>query len=602
MINQKQIRNFCIISHIDHGKSTLADRLLELTGTVDKREMREQYLDMMDLEREKGITIKMQPVRMEYQVQDSKYILNLIDTPGHVDFAYEVSRSLAACEGAILIVDATQGIQAQTLNNVYLALEHDLKIIPVINKIDLPLAEPEKTASEIEKIFGIAKEEIIFISAKTGQNVEQILEAVIDRIPAPKNDLSKPLKALIFDSNYDKYKGVIAYVRLFDGEISKDEKIILMANKKETDVSEVGYFKPNLLKSLKLSAGEIGFIATGLKEVSECRVGDTVTINGSSEVESLPGYKEPKPMIFAGIFPTENDNFNLLKSALEKLKLNDASLSFEPTTSTGLGFGFKCGFLGLLHLEIIKERLEREFGLDLIVSSPSVSYKIYKTNEKVFIINNSIEYPDPSEIKKIEEPYVKVEIITPSKYLGGLMELVNARRGIYKETKYLDDERALLVYELPLSEIVITSPSLPPFYDQLKSISSGYASMNYELIGYRESSLAKLDIFVAHEKSDAFSQIVFADSAYSIGRALVKRLKELIPKQMFAVALQAVIGNKIIARETIPALKKDVTAKLYGGDYTRKSKLLEKQRKGKKKMKNLGKVSIPTDILFKLLK
>lgn len=602
MINQKQIRNFCIISHIDHGKSTLADRLLELTGTVDKREMREQYLDMMDLEREKGITIKMQPVRMEYQVQDSKYILNLIDTPGHVDFAYEVSRSLAACEGAILIVDATQGIQAQTLNNIYLALEHDLKIIPVINKIDLPLAEPEKTASEIEKIFGIAKEEIIFISAKTGQNVEQILEAVIDRIPAPKNDLSKPLKALIFDSNYDKYKGVIAYVRLFDGEISKDEKIILMANKKETDVSEVGYFKPNLLKSLKLSAGEIGFIATGLKEVSECRVGDTVTINGSSEVESLPGYKEPKPMIFAGIFPTENDNFNLLKSALEKLKLNDASLSFEPTTSTGLGFGFKCGFLGLLHLEIIKERLEREFGLDLIVSSPSVSYKIYKTNGKVFIINNPIEYPDPSEMKKIEEPYVKVEIITPSKYLGGLMELVNARRGIYKETKYLDDERALLVYELPLSEIVITSPSLPPFYDQLKSISSGYASMNYELIGYRESSLAKLDIFVAHEKSDAFSQIVFADSAYSIGRALVKRLKELIPKQMFAVALQAVIGNKIIARETIPALKKDVTAKLYGGDYTRKSKLLEKQRKGKKKMKNLGKVSIPTDILFKLLK
>jgi len=602
MINQKQIRNFCIISHIDHGKSTLADRLLELTGTVDKREMHEQYLDMMDLEREKGITIKMQPVRMEYQVQDSKYILNLIDTPGHVDFTYEVSRSLAACEGAILIVDATQGIQAQTLNNIYLALEHELKIIPVINKIDLSLAEPEKTASEIEKIFGIAKEEIIFISAKTGQNVDQVLKAVIDRIPAPKNDLSKPLRALIFDSDYDKYKGVIAYVRLFDGEIRKDEKIILMANKKETNVSEVGYFKPNLLKSLKLSAGEIGFIATGLKKVSECRVGDTITIKGASEVESLPGYKEPKPMIFAGIFPTENDNFNLLKSALEKLKLNDASLSFEPTTSTGLGFGFKCGFLGLLHLEIIKERLEREFDLDLMVTSPSVSYKIYKTNGKIFIINNPTEYPDPSEIKKIEEPYVKVEIITPSKYLGGLMELVNTRRGIYKETQYLDAERALLVYELPLSEIVITSPSSPPFYDQLKSISSGYASMNYELVGYRESSLVKLDIFVAHEKSDAFSQIVFADSAYSIGRALVKRLKELIPKQMFAVALQAAIGNKIIARETIPALKKDVTAKLYGGDYTRKSKLLEKQRKGKKKMKNLGRVSIPTDTLFKLLK
>ncbi len=602
MINQKQIRNFCIISHIDHGKSTLADRLLEITGTVDKREMHEQYLDMMDLEREKGITIKMQPVRMEYQVQDSKYILNLIDTPGHVDFAYEVSRSLAACEGAILIVDATQGIQAQTLNNIYLALEHDLKIIPVVNKIDLSLAEPEKTASEIEKIFGIAKEEIIFISAKTGKNVDQVLEAVIDIIPAPKNDLSKPLRALIFDSNYDRYKGVIAYVRLFDGEIRKDEKIILMADKKETDVSEVGYFKPNLSKSLKLSAGEIGFIATGLKEVSECRVGDTITINDSLEVEPLSGYKEPKPMIFAGIFPTENDNFNLLKSALEKLKLNDASLSFEPTTSTGLGFGFKCGFLGLLHLEIIKERLEREFDLDLIVTSPSVSYKIYKTNGKIFIVNNPIEYPDPSEIKKIEEPYVKVEIITPSKYLGGLMELVNTRRGIYKETKYLDDKRALLVYELPLSEIVITSPSLPPFYDQLKSISSGYASMNYELIGYRESSLAKLDIFVAHEKSEAFSQIVFADNAYSIGRALVKRLKELIPKQMFAVALQAAIGNKVIARETISALKKDVTAKLYGGDYTRKSKLLEKQRKGKKKMKNLGKVSIPTDTLFKLLK
>lgn len=604
----KNIRNFVIISHIDHGKSTLADCFLEITGTVPPEKMRPQYLDLMDLERERGITIKMQPVRMLWRPKliqhDSEYILNLIDTPGHVDFSYEVSRALSAVEGAILLVDATQGIQAQTLANVYLAMEYNLTIIPVVNKIDLSVAQPEKVAEDIEKILGFEKRNILFISAKTGQGVEDLLTVIIERIPPPKDYINKPFRSLIFDSLYDPYKGVIAYVRVFDGEIKVGEKIKLLASGKEAEVLEVGYFVPEFKKRERLSSGEIGYIATGLRGVRDCRVGDTIIsqnlkVKGQKtdkEIQSLPGYKEPKPMVFAGIFPVEGSDFLSLKNALEKLVLNDASLTFEPDLSAGLGNGFRCGFLGLLHLEIVKERLEREYGLNLIITNPSVSYKIKTNDEKEIEVANLNKLPNASLIKQILEPWTKVEVITPIKYQGPIMGLIKEKRGIYRETKYLDSERVILICEIPLSEIIID------FYDRLKSKSSGFASLNYEFLEWRPGDLVKMDILVAGERVDEFSQIIPKSKLLVAGRTITKKLKEIIPKALFAIAIQAAVGSKIIARETIPALRKDVTAKLYGGDYTRKKKLLEKQKKGKKKMKKIGKIRIPTDIFIKILK
>lgn len=592
-MNEKSIRNFVIVAHIDHGKSTLADRFLEKTNTVPKERMREQFLDLMDLERERGITIKMQPVRMNYK----DYTLNLIDTPGHVDFSYEVSRSLAAVEGAILIVDATQGIQAQTLANVYLAIEHNLTIIPVINKIDLPAAQPEKVAEDIEKILGLKKEDILFISAKTGKGVEGVLSEIVKKVPAPETEKEKPFRSLTFDSLYDSYKGVIAYVRVFDGEIKAGDKIKLKASGKEAEVLEVGYFAPEFKRVEKLSSGEIGYIATGLKSVKDCRVGDTIVLKQQErETKSLEGYQPSKPMVFAGIFPVDGTDFLPLKDALEKLELNDASLSFEADSSVGLGNGFRCGFLGLLHLEIIKERLEREYNLDIVITNPSVTYRVAKTDGKELIINNPTKLPDISVINQISEPWDKVEILTPAQYQGKIMDFIKEKRGIFKDLKYLNPERIILTYEIPLSEIIVD------FYDQLKSISSGYASLNYEFLEYRVGDLVKMDILVAGEKVDAFSQIVPKEKTFFVGRALTKKLKEIIPKALFAVSLQAAVGAKIIARETISALRKDVTAKLYGGDYTRKMKLLEKQKKGKKKMKKIGRIEIPTDAFIKILK
>ncbi len=589
-----KIRNFCIIAHIDHGKSTLADRMLEITKTVDTRKMKEQILDRMDLERERGITIKLQPVTMEY----NGHILNLIDTPGHVDFSYEVSRSLAAVEGAILLVDATQGIQAQTLANLYLAMEQNLEIIPVINKIDLPAARPEKTKNEIIQLLGCSPDEIIYASAKTGQGVKEVLTAIIKRIPAPEGEKNGPLRALIFDSNYDEYKGVVAYVRIVDGNIHKNDKIKLMATGAESEAIDVGIFKPDYFSQDKLQTGQIGYIVTGFKNVSECRVGDTITLARGGTQEALKGYHEVKPMVFAGIFPREGNEFNELREAILKLKLNDAALIYEPEHSHALGFGFRCGFLGILHLEIFQERLRREYNLDLIVTVPSVAYKIYKKNGEAETIRTPQQFPPRETIEKIEEPWVSLDIITPKDYVGAVMSLTQDKRGVYKNTEYIDETRAVLHYEIPMSSI------LTDFYDKIKSVSSGYASLNYEFLGYREAKVIKMDILIAEEPVEALSTIVYEDEAYRRGKEIVKILKENLPRQMFMVKIQAAIGGKIIASERLSALRKDVTAKLYGGDVSRKRKLLEKQKKGKKKMMaaGRGRVDIPADTFVKILR
>jgi GTP-binding protein LepA len=592
-MSQNNIRNFCIIAHIDHGKSTLADRLLEFTGTVAKRDMKDQMLDMMDLERERGITIKLQPVRMNYK----DHILNLIDTPGHVDFNYEVSRSLAAVEGALLLVDATQGVQAQTLGNLYLALEQNLAIIPVVNKIDLQNAEVEKTVQEMTALIGCKKEDVILASGKSGAGVPEILEAVVKKIPPPGGETNKPLRALIFDSKYDDYKGVVAYVRLVDGEVKRGDKIYLLATKTESEVLEVGYFKPKFFPAEKLSAGEIGYIVTGLKEIEKCRVGDTVTVHSTEfAVHGLPGYKEVKPMVFAGIFCKEGDDFPKLREAILKLKLNDASLTFETEQSKALGFGFRCGLLGLLHLEIVEERLRREHNLDVIVTVPSVAYRITNNKGEVLIIKSPSELPDPSHMRMIEEPWIKIDVVSPSTYIGGIMQMVQEKRGVYSNTEYLDADRVILHYEIPLSAILVD------FYDKLKSVSSGYASLNYEFFGYKEADVLKMNILVAAEPVEALATIVYRDTAQDVGRRIVESLKKVLPRQMFEVKIQAAIGGKIVASEHLPAMKKDVTAKLYGGDVTRKNKLLEKQKKGKKKMKALGKVDIPPEAFLAVLK
>ena len=586
-----QIRNFCIIAHIDHGKSTLADRFLELTNTVEKRKMKEQLLDRMDLERERGITIKLQPVRMKYQ----GYILNLIDTPGHVDFSYEVSRSLAAVEAAVLLVDATQGVEAQTVANLYLAIEQDLSVIPVINKIDLPAARTDSVKKEIISLLGCAEEEIICVSAKTGENVEQVLRAVIAKTPEPKGVAEEKLQALIFDSTFDEYKGVVAYVRVVGGGLKAGQRILFKGTGKESEVLEVGYFNPDYQKADRLLAGEIGYVVSGLKELEKVRVGDTITLS-NNPAASLAGYKVVKPMVFAGIFCQEGDEYQKLREAIEKLKLNDSALFYEPENSPALGFGFRCGFLGLLHLEIFQERLRREYNLNLIVTTPSVAYQITNTKNEKLTIHSPQELPEESQIKEVQEPYVKIDIITPKEYLGSIMNLTQEKLGIYKNTEYLDENRAILHYEIPLASILID------FYDSLKSISSGYASLNYEFLDYRSCDVVKLDILVAEDKIDALSSIVYRDQAYQAGKKITEELKKILPKQMFVVKIQAAIAGKIIAAERLSAMKKDVIAKLYGGDVTRKRKLLEKQKKGKKKMMAMGKVDIPQEAFLAVLK
>ncbi|MDQ2715831.1 MAG: translation elongation factor 4 [Chloroflexota bacterium] len=597
MTDQAHIRNFCIIAHIDHGKSTLADRLLEYTGTVSKREVTEQMLDQMDLEREKGITIKAQAVRMLYTALDGEeYELNLIDTPGHVDFTYEVSRSLAACEGALLVIDATQGIEAQTLANLYLALEADLNIIPVINKIDLPSADPEHVRQEVEEVIGIPGEECILASAKEGIGTQDILEAIIAHTPPPRGDLDQPLRALVFDSHYDAYKGVIAYVRIVDGQIRAGERIAMMAAGSSTDVLEAGYFHPRMTSVGGLTAGEVGYLATGFKNVKDCRVGDTAsTPDALGHVEALPGYKPVKPMVFAGIYPVEGDDYPLLREALERLKLNDASLFYEPETSNALGFGYRCGFLGLLHMEIVQERLEREYRLDILATAPSVEYHVIRQSGEVVTIDNPSAFPAGGEIEKIEEPWVDISIFTPSRYIGTIMDLVTTRRGLYQDMKYIEAERVLLTYGMPLAELIFD------FYDQLKSRTQGYASLDYSFTGYHEADLVKLDILVNAHPVDALSLILHRDNAYYQGRALVEKLRKLIPRQMFEVPIQAAIGSRVIARETVKAMRKDVLAKCYGGDITRKRKLLEKQKEGKKRMKMVGNVEIPQEAFMAVL-
>jgi len=601
MIPQSHIRNFSIIAHIDHGKSTLADRFLELTGTVEKRKMREQVLDMMDLERERGITIKLQPARMEYTYKGEQYLLNLIDTPGHVDFAYEVSRSLAAVEGTILLVDASQGAQAQTLANLNLARGQNLIIIPVVNKIDLGHAKVDEAIKEISQLTEVGEEDVIKISAKSGLNVERVLEEVIKKIPAPTGELEKPLRALIFDSSYDTYKGVIAYVRIVDGEIKRGDKVEMFASGVQAEVIEVGVFRPMFVKIETLRAGETGYVATGLKEIGQCRVGDTITVGAERrkkiKVLPLPGYKEPSPLIFASFYPVDANDYDLLKDGLAKLNLSDASLVYELESCEGLGRGFRCGFLGMLHLEIVSERLKREYDLDLVTTSPSVSYRILDDSQRGYqIISSASDFPDASKFAETQEPWVNLEIITPVSYLGQTMKILENLRGVYGETQYLSSERVLIKYEAPLGEIIID------FYDKLKNVTAGYASMSYELSDYRSADLTRLDILIAGEKAEAFSRIVPRAKAEQEGRALVKKLKEVIPSQLFTVALQAAIGGNVIARETISALRKDVTGYLYGGDYSRKRKLLEKQKKGKKRMMQSGRVNIPSDVFLKVLK
>jgi GTP-binding protein LepA len=599
MTSQDKIRNFCIIAHIDHGKSTLADRLLEVTGTVDKRKMKAQVLDSMDLERERGITIKLAPVRMKHVKDGKEYTLNLIDTPGHVDFTYEVSRSLAAVEGAVLLVDATQGVQAQTIANLYLALDQNLEIIPVLNKIDLPAADVPARTQEIVKLLGCKEEEVLSVSAKTGEGVESLLDVVVDKISDPSGkDVNSP-RAMVFDSFYDDYKGVVAYVRVFDGRLRKRDKLKMIASKATSEILEIGSLAPGFAPMDELETGQIGYVVTGFKDISACRVGDTMTIESATDAESLPGYKEVTPMVFAGIFPEEGDDYSALRDAMERLKLNDAALVYEPEHSPALGYGFRAGFLGMLHLEILKERLEREFGIHLVVTVPSVAYHIFKKSQEDFdVISTPLDLPDPSVIERIEEPWCKVDIITPAEYIGGIMTFVQDRRGIYVNTEFLSEGRAILHYELPLSAIIVD------FYDKLKSVTSGFASMNYEVTDYRNADVVRLNILVAEEPVDALATFVYRDEAEKIGRKVLFSLKETIPRQQFVIKLQAAVGGKIVAGERLSALRKDVTAKLYGGDVSRKRKLLEKQKKGKKKMLAMGtgKVRIPSEAYLKVLK
>ncbi len=598
MAKKDNIRNFCIIAHIDHGKSTLADRLLEHCKAVTEREMENQLLDDMELERERGITIKARAVRMDYIAEDgNEYVLNLIDTPGHVDFNYEVSRSLAACEGALLVVDASQGIEAQTLANTYLAIEHDLEVLPVINKIDLPSADPERVKGEIEDIIGIPAEDAPAISAKMGLNIGEVLEYAVKHIPAPKGDENAPLRAIIFDSRYDSYRGVIVYLRVMEGELRPGMKIKLMASGAEFEVVETGYMLPRGEKKTScLSAGEVGFFTASIKNVTDTQVGDTVTGVENPASKPLPGYRTVRPMVFSGVYPADGAKYPDLRDALDKLKLNDASLTYEPESSAALGFGFRCGFLGLLHMEVIQERLEREYNLDLITTAPSVIYKVKKTDGETLMITNPLNYPNPSEIEWAEEPFVSANIISPTEYIGNIMELCQERRGEYKDTKYLDQTRVELHYNLPLNEIIYD------FFDALKSKTRGYASLDYELSGYRKSELVKLDILLNGDPVDALSFIVHSEKAYSRARRLAEKLKEHIPRQLFEIPIQATIGSKIIARETVKALRKDVLAKCYGGDITRKKKLLEKQKEGKKRMRNLGSVEVPQDAFMAVLK
>ena len=593
---QKYIRNFCIVAHIDHGKSTLADRIMEKTGQVSERDMKEQLLDSMDIERERGITIKLTPVRMFYKYKGEEYTFNLIDTPGHVDFTYEVSRSLAACEGAILVVDASQGIEAQTLTNVYLALDNDLEIMPVINKIDLPSARPDEVKKEIEDVIGLDASDTPLISAKEGLNIEQVLDDIVEKLPAPSGDENAPLKALIFDSMYDNYKGAICNIRVVDGELKAGDKIRFMSNKKEFEVTEVGVFAPNMYPVKSLKAGDVGYLAASIKNVKDTSVGDTVTHVDRPAQEPLKGYKKINPMVFAGVYPADGSKYNDLRDALEKLNLNDASLEFEPETSTALGFGFRCGFLGLLHMEIIEERLEREFDLDLITTAPSVSYIVTKTDGEVLKVSNPSQLPSVTEIEKIEEPIVKAHIFTPPEYVGSIMDLCQEKRGVFVDLTYLDTSRVRIEYRMPLSEIVYD------FFDSLKSRTRGYASLDYEFDGYNEDDLIKLDMLLNGDVCDALSIIVHRDKAYARGRIIAEKLKDVIPRQLFEIPIQAAIGNKVIARETVKALRKDVLAKCYGGDITRKKKLLEKQKEGKKRMRQIGSVQIPSEAFMSILK
>ena len=593
----KNIRNFSIIAHIDHGKSTLADRLIEYTGTLSKREMEEQILDSMDLERERGITIKAQAVRSMYKARNGEeYMLNFIDTPGHVDFTYEVSRALAACEGALLVIDATQGIEAQTLANVYLALDNDLEIIPVINKIDLPSADPEHVKREIEDVIGIDASDAVLCSAKTGLGIEDVLEAIVERIPAPAGDDEAPLKALVFDSKFDAYKGVVLYIRVMEGRIKKGMRIRMMATGAEFDVTEVGYFKPGLVNVDELEEGQVGFFAASIKNVRDARVGDTVTDANNPAERALPGYRKATPMVYCGLYPVENNDYDNLRDALEKLQLNDASLVFEPETSTALGFGFRCGFLGLLHMDVIKERLEREYNLALITTAPNVIYEVVRTNGDVEMVDNPSLFPDPTVIDHVEEPFMNATIIVPKEYVGAVMELSQEKRGEYDNMTYLDDTRVMIHYALPLSEIIFD------YFDRLKSSTRGYASLDYELSGYRYSNLVKVDILLNGEPVDALSAIVHRDSAQVRGRQLVEKLRSIIPRQMFEIPVQAAIGNKVIARENVRAMRKDVLAKCYGGDISRKRKLLEKQKEGKKRMKQVGSVELPQEAFMAILK
>lgn len=596
-MDQNKIRNFSIIAHIDHGKSTLADRLIEYTGTLTKREMEAQILDSMDLERERGITIKAQAVRSSYKAKNGEeYMLNFIDTPGHVDFTYEVSRALAACEGALLVIDATQGIEAQTLANVYLALDNDLEIIPVINKVDLPSADPDRVKHEIEEVIGIDASEAVLTSAKTGLGIEDVLEAIVAKVPAPSGISDSPLKALVFDSKFDAYKGVVLYVRVIDGRIKPGMKIKMMATNAEFEVTEVGVFKPNLVNVDSLEVGQVGFFAAAIKNVKDARVGDTVTDANNPAAEALPGYRKATPMVFCGLYPVENSDYDNLRDALEKLQLNDASLVFEPETSVALGFGFRCGFLGLLHMDVIKERLEREYNLTLITTAPNVIYQVFRTNGDVELVDNPSNFPDPTVIDHVEEPYVNATIIVPKDYVGAVMELSQEKRGEYENMTYLDETRVMIHYALPLSDIIYD------FFDRLKSVTRGYASLDYELAGYRASSLVKVDILLNGEPVDALSAIVHREKAVSRGRQLVEKLRSLIPRQMFEIPVQAAIGNKVIARENVRAMRKDVLAKCYGGDISRKRKLLEKQKEGKKRMKQVGSVELPQEAFMAILK
>ena len=596
-MQQKNIRNFSIIAHIDHGKSTLADRLIERTGAIAAREMEAQVLDSMDLERERGITIKAQTVRLEYTAKNGEvYELNLIDTPGHVDFTYEVSRSLAACEGALLVVDATQGVEAQTLANVYMALEHDLEIIPVINKIDLPSAVPDKVKQEIEEVIGLDASDAVLASAKTGLGIDEILEAIVARIPSPKGEVENPLRALIFDSYFDSYKGVIAHIRLMDGEIKKGMALKMMATGKVFEVTDVGYFRPALTEVPRLGPGDVGFVAGSLKNVRDVRVGDTITTAASPASEPLPGYRGVTPMVYCGLYPVDSADYDSLKDALEKLQLNDAALVFEPETSIALGFGYRCGFLGLLHMDVVQERLEREYHLQLITTAPSVIYHVYQTDGTMIAVDNPAKLPPPQKIDHLEEPYVKATVIVPNDYVGAVMQVSQDKRGEYKSMDYLDVNRVMLVYHIPLSEIIYD------YFDQLKSQTRGYASLDYELAGYQAAKLVKLDILLNGEPVDALSTIVFADQAAYRGRLLASKLREIIPKQMFEIPIQAAVGSKIVARENVRAFRKDVLAKCYGGDITRKRKLLEKQKEGKKRMKSVGSVEVPQEAFMAVLK